>query len=70
MQIRLHGFWRCNPAVIAEIKKWSWKLDCVQLAHCLVLGSAGEREQEEVIRGRDYFEESLYGSELKKNYWR
>lgn len=55
-----------KDSFIADIKKWSYRLDLVQLAHYLILGTTDEiREQEELIRGRDYFEE-FHDKELTK----
>ena len=56
-----------NVAFINEIKRWSWRLDQVQLSHCLVLGTPEElRETEECVRSRDYFQHDQHGKELAR----
>ena len=56
-----------NPVLLAELKKWAWKLDLVQLAHLYLLGEPEEvREHSENIMVRDYFNAEVHGLELKR----
>eukprot|EP00435_Cladocopium_sp_Y103_P049707 s221_g15.t1 len=55
-----------NPLLVAELKKWAWKLDLVQMAHLYLLGRPDEvRDHEETIMERDYFDAEVHGKELK-----
>ena len=56
-----------NPVLVAELKKWAWKMDQIQLAHLYLLGEPDEvREHEEAIMVRDYFDAEVHGKELKR----
>jgi len=55
------------PQLASDIKKWSFKLDLVQMVDLLLLGTADEiRDHQETMTTRDYYEESIHGVEIKR----
>eukprot|EP00438_Fugacium_kawagutii_P009849 Skav209416 [mRNA] locus=scaffold1411:186413:189705:+ [translate_table: standard] len=55
-----------NSALVREVKRWSWRLDQIQLAHLLMMGTQEEtRDHQESICKRDYFDAEVHGRELK-----
>ena len=56
-----------NQNFLTEMRKWAWKLDCVQLGHLLLLGTPNEvRDHQELIQARDYFDKKIHATELEK----
>eukprot|EP00438_Fugacium_kawagutii_P009379 Skav231285 [mRNA] locus=scaffold161:147342:150341:+ [translate_table: standard] len=52
--------------LISDVRRWAWRLDLVQLAHTLGLGSGDDaKEQAETIMSRDYFSNAEHDAELK-----
>lgn len=55
-----------NTSLVADLKMWAWKLDLIQLAGYLVLGSSSDiQELAEAIPGRDYFEADIHKKQLE-----
>lgn len=54
-----------NPQLLEEVKRWSHKLDLIQLAGLLLCGMPEDIvEQQEIMQGRDYSKQDRHGVEL------